>query len=116
MKSRLASVVLLVLAVGVAAVSVWPVWAQEGRAQRWEYCRLGKPSLGAGPAEGEYIAQVVYYTAQGGKVETVRRTGPKVAGDSGWTVRMQAIAKLGTEGWELVTSQGDEMIFKRRLP
>jgi hypothetical protein len=119
MKSRLTAVVLLVLAAVavVVAESVWPVRAQEGRAQRWEYCYLGKPSLVDGPQPGgEWAAQVHYFTAQGGRVETVRRTGPRPDGDRGWAARIQAIARLGTEGWELVTSQGDEMIFKRRLP
>ena len=116
MKSRVAAVVLLVLAVGVVAVAVWPVRAQERRVDRWEYCYLRNPILGAGPAEGEYIAQVFYFTTQGGKVEAVRRPGPKVAGDNGSTARTVAVARLGSEGWELVTSQGAEMIFKRRLP
>ncbi len=116
MKSRLAAVVLLVFATVIVAVALWPVRAQERRVDRWEYCYLGKPVLGAGPVEGEYIAQVFYFTAQGGKVETVRRPGPKVAGDDGTIARTAAVAKLGLEGWELVTSQGAEMHFKRRLP
>jgi len=115
MKSRLAAVVLLVLATVIVAVAVWPVRAQERRVDRWEYCYLSYPILGAGPAEGEYIAQIFYFTTQGSKLEAVRRPGPKVARDDGSTARTMAVAKLGSEGWELVTSQGAEMMFKRRL-
>jgi hypothetical protein len=34
----------------------------------------------------------------------------------GLTSRVQRANQLGAEGWELVTVNGTEMIFKRRLP
>ncbi len=69
----------------------------------WEYCEL----IYIGDPEREY--QLNFYGVAGGHQHAIRAEA-----------RGQTIARLGMEGWELVTStmHGDHetLYFKRRIP
>lgn len=75
---------------------------------RWEYCEL-RQEIAHGILHDQYI--LFYYADQPSRREPV-------------TDRDIAIARLGLEGWELVTtvggfgenSGGFRLFFKRRLP
>lgn len=67
-------------------------------AVRWEYCALVR--VGSVKAENggiTHVATVCYYTARGTRCENVEADADGVAFAS-------ALSKLGSEGWEMVSS------------
>ena len=74
--------------------------------QRWEYCLLSHvPS-------GPVVVHVTYYTTEGARQETHRAKGYDEAMSVLWP---SLIAKLGYEGWELVSVDAGALYFKRLI-
>ncbi|SRR5712691_2148826 len=93
-----------------------PAQAQYEASQQWEYCALSRSAfVGSQNRPGTYW--ISYFNADGVKVETFQENATERNGMA------KAIAKLGTQGWELVVTgkldvrAGDPieaMYFKRQ--
>jgi hypothetical protein len=81
-------------AIGLLANSLLkPTLAQSG--QQWEYCALSRTAYAGGHnTPGNYW--ISYFNDSGVKVDTVQENATERSGMA------KAIAKLGTQGWELV--------------
>ena len=76
---------------------------------KWEYCRL-EDLLGS----GFVAAKLIFFTAEGEKVETL----PAVRDSSQRDIVARRIAQLGDEGWDMVgtgvTGQGSHAVYFKR--
>lgn len=66
--------------------------AEPRREAQWEYCAVVKPQ---GPPTPRLIFWITYFRDEGMRIETVEAP-------LGGTSYAKAIAKLGTDGWEMV--------------
>jgi hypothetical protein len=110
MRTRLsASLVGLLLVVGVAWTWVAPVHVQSARADRWEYCILG--SHWDVDSYEPITVTVRYLTVDGFREVAFPALEPEPSASRVHPMRSfhrkmsAAIARLGADGWELVDSQ-----------
>jgi hypothetical protein len=115
----LLSALFLLVSAGSFGAGIWlravPAQAQSEAAQQWEYCALSRTAfVGSQNRPGTYW--ISYFNADGARVETFQETATERNGMA------KAIAKLGTQGWELVATGKldvragdpiDAMYFKR---
>jgi hypothetical protein len=82
---------------------------QVSGAQRWEYCAITSVHYAGDNFGSRWVAAIRYYQASGSKetlVEFVPELGRSAVGrDYGEEALAKAIAKLGNEGWEMVTKE-----------
>jgi hypothetical protein len=115
----LATVLAVVAAVGVIAINpfgVSPVQANQGgrsSAQKWEHCAIIGASFSGGGFNTRGVATIRYFQGEGWKEETVDFV-PDI-GQRRYEHRLyengalaKAIAKLGDEGWEMVSTNQDK--------
>ena len=120
-RTRMALAALVVLVGAVAWSTLRPVAMQE-RA-RWEYCTL-KPGGQADQDTGEARIEYLNTSDAGYRVEMVqaRSSWDTQYDNLGENAFKRAMAKLGSEGWEMVQASPDQwtnvrvVYFKRRLP
>jgi hypothetical protein len=120
--SKTKQIFILTIIIAVAAIAgrttannpiaVSPVHADQGAssgAQKWEYCAITAAYYVGGNFGDRGNAVVRYFQVGGAKdefVELVPDIGKKNV-DYGREVLAKAIAKLGNEGWEMVTKEAD---------
>jgi hypothetical protein len=107
----------LLLVVGVAAVVVYNdrAQAQATGARRWEYCTIThigqKSSISF--AQTQSFAMITYFGTTGIRIEEVvgREPDGKPIYSPLQAVTLQAIAKLGEDGWEVVGNENFNLAF-----
>ncbi len=111
-----AAITALMIVCLAALVRPVPARAQEGRAARWEYCRVG---LGQMFDEGKpvFATTIVYYTMRGPRTERVESPEQRSEdSDARVTAYEKAMTRLGSDGWEAwARDERGTTYLKRRI-
>jgi hypothetical protein len=111
----LAIIAMIVIASGLIMIDRFgdsPVQASQSvrsGIQKWEYCAITNFDYSGGDFGSRGTAVVRYFQAGGGKDETVESVSDsgKSMAKAGGDALAKAIAKLGDEGWEMVSKELD---------
>ena len=110
---------IIVLVVGCVAGTFWsrtPAQAQATGVRRWEYCtitHIGSKWTTIGNPKAQPFAMITYFGTTDIKIEEVvgREPDGKPVYSPLQAVTLQAIAKLGENGWEIVGNENFNLAF-----
>jgi len=115
-RNVLTLVLLLVVGSAVTVYTNRSVRAQATEGRRWEYCtitHIGSKWSTIGNPKAQPFAMITYFGTTGIKIEEVvgREPDGKPVYSPLQAVTLQAIAKLGEDGWEIVGNENFNLAF-----